>query len=141
MISKHTILYAEDDIDDVFMVREAFEKHDHIEVVHANNGWEALQILNNMQANHILPCLLILDINMPVMDGKEALVKIRRNEELKHMPIVLFSTSNSVTDQFFAQQWEVELITKPLNFSDLEGIAREFVNRCNFEINKLKQNS
>jgi hypothetical protein len=57
------------------------------------------------------------------------------------MPIVLFSTSNSVTDQFFAQQWEVELITKPLNFSDLEGIAREFVNRCNFEINKLKQNS
>jgi CheY-like chemotaxis protein len=139
MISKHTILYAEDDIDDVFMVKEAFEKHDHIEVVHAFNGWEALQILNGMHSNQVLPCLMILDINMPVMDGKEALAKVKSNPNLKSVPIVLFSTSNSISDQFFAQQWDVELITKPLNFNDLEGIAREFVNRCNFEINQVKQ--
>jgi CheY-like chemotaxis protein len=92
-----------------------------------------------MHSNQVLPCLMILDINMPVMDGKEALAKVKSNPNLKSVPIVLFSTSNSISDQFFAQQWDVELITKPLNFNDLEGIAREFVNRCNFEINQVKQ--
>lgn len=138
MISKHTILYAEDDLDDLFMVREAFEQHDHIEVVHAANGWEALHILKGMETNQGLPCLVILDINMPVMDGKETLVKIRSEQTYKAIPVVLFSTSNSLIDKAFAQQWGVELITKPLNFDDLETIAREFVDRCNFEINKLK---
>src|SRR6476620_2465513 len=109
MISKHTILYAEDDIDDVFMVKEAFEKHDHIEVVHAFNGWEALQILNKMHSNDVLPCLLILDINMPVMDGKEALAKVRNNQHLKSIPIVLLSTSNSISAQFFSQKCSVKL--------------------------------
>src|SRR5215216_3419919 len=136
MISKHTILYAEDDLDDLFMVREAFEQHDHIEVVHAPNGLEALHTLHTMQANGFLPCLVILDINMPVMDGKETLIKVRSNERIKKVPIVLFSTSNSAVDRSFAEKWEVELITKPLNYEDLEGIARQFVDRCNFEINK-----
>jgi CheY-like chemotaxis protein len=139
MTSKHTILYAEDDLDDLLMVREAFEQHDHIEVVHAANGWEALNILRSMYSNHFLPCLIILDINMPVMDGKEALVKIKAEDGLKKVPIVLFSTSNSLSDQNFALKWNVDLITKPLHYDDLESIAREFVTRCNFEINKLKQ--
>ena len=139
MTSKHTILYAEDDLDDLLMVREAFEKHDHIEVIHATNGWEAINILRSMQSNHILPCLIIMDINMPVMDGKEALIKIKTDDAIKEIPVVLFSTSNSLADQNFALKWNVDLITKPLHYDDLESIAREFVNRCNFEINKLKE--
>jgi len=126
-------------LDDLLMVREAFEQHDHIEVVHATNGWEAFSRLRSMHEQGFLPCLLILDINMPVMDGKEALMKVKSDDHLKIVPAVLFSTSNSVTDQVFAQQWGVELVTKPLNYDDLESIAREFVDRCNFEINKLKE--
>lgn len=138
MTSKHTILYAEDDPDDLLMVREAFQQHDHIEVVHAANGGEALHILKSMHADGYLPCLVILDINMPVMDGKQALKKIRTEEDLKKVSVVLFSTSNSLADKNFAAQLEAELITKPLTYMDLESIARAFVDRCNFEINKLK---
>jgi CheY-like chemotaxis protein len=138
MLEKHTILYAEDDQDDVYMVKKAFEAHDHIQVMHADNGSEALQMLNGMLQNNIKPCLVILDINMPVMSGKEALLKMKENREFDEIPVILFSTSSSKIDQEFAAQWGVELFTKPLNYSDLETIIREFVGKCNFEINKLK---
>jgi len=141
MISRHTILYAEDDFDDVLIVKEAFEKHDHIEVIHAVNGADALHKLQEMHSQGILPCLIILDINMPVMDGKEALQKIKSNPLYRDVPVVLFSTSSSLVDSGFAGKWQVELVTKPLSYEDLEHIALEFVNRCNFEINKLSRAS
>ena len=139
MISKHTILYAEDDEDDLFMVKKCFEAHDHIEILHAENGQGALDLLHNLWSTGTKPCLIILDINMPVLDGRETLVKIKGDNELKDIPVVLFSTSSSQSDQLFAKNWGVELFTKPLTYSDLQDIARLFVDRCNFEINKLER--
>jgi CheY-like chemotaxis protein len=140
MISRHTILYAEDDQDDVLIVTKAFEAHDHIKVIHAADGREAIQNLDKMVAENRKPCLIILDINMPVMSGKEALVKIKENERTNKIPVVLFSTSSSNIDKTFADKWGVELFTKPILYSDLNDIARMFVDKCNFEINNLNSN-
>ena len=69
---KHTILYAEDDLDDLFMIRQAFEQFDSsTEILHVNDGFEALEQLKKARENHQLPCLIILDINMPGMSGLE----------------------------------------------------------------------
>ncbi|HVF96326.1 MAG TPA: response regulator [Flavisolibacter sp.] len=135
--SKHTIVYAEDDMDDLFIVRQAFEKHDHISVEHAPDGSEALTLLENMVQKKRLPCLVILDINMPVMNGRETLQAIRNHPELHKLPVVLFSTSNSTVDRSFAQNLGAELVTKPIEYRDLESIARTFVEQCNFEMSKL----
>ena len=139
MISRHTILYAEDDEDDLYMVKKCFEAHDHILISHAGNGQQALELLEELRADKRTPCLIILDINMPVLDGRETLIKIKKNPATASIPVVIFTTSSSTTDIQFAEQWGVELFTKPLNFSDLEEIARKFVDRCNFEINKLNK--
>ena len=138
--SNHTIVYAEDDLDDLFIVKQAFEKHDHISVVHAPDGKKALHTLEEMLQQNFLPCLVILDINMPVMNGKEALQAIRKHSQLERLPVVLFSTSNNPADMTFAQSFDAVLITKPIEYSDLEEIAKTFVERCNFEINKLPMN-
>lgn len=138
--SKHTILYAEDDLDDVLIVKQAFEKHDDINVVHSPNGSEALSVLEEMLQQNYLPCLVILDINMPVMNGREALQAIRNHPHLNKLQVVLFSTSNSSSDIAFAQSFDASLVTKPIEYSDLENIARFFVEQCNFEINKLSAN-
>ena len=135
--SKHTIVYAEDDLDDLFIVKQAFEKHDHIEVVHAPDGKRALVTLEEMAEQNTLPCLVILDINMPVMNGREALQAIRKHPQLISVSVVLFSTSNSPSDAEFAQKHDAVLVTKPIEYSDLENIAATFVEQCNFEINKL----
>ena len=137
MISRHTILYAEDDADDLYMVKKAFEQHDHIQIVHALNGLEALELLNQMLAVNVKPCLVILDINMPKLDGRETLIRLKKNEQTNDIPVVLFTTSSSNGDRVFGEQWGAELFTKPLHYKDLEEIAMSFMDRCNFEINKL----
>ena len=134
MTSKHTILYVEDDLDDLFMVQQAFEKYNSgIEVVHAKDGFEALKFLNKLQG-HSLPCLIILDINMPGMDGRETLIRIKQTEKLKDIQVVLFSTSSSERDKAFARKWNAEFITKPLIYSELEELAKSFTNICDFEM-------
>lgn len=130
MQPEHIILYAEDDLDDLFIVNQAFEKHNNLKVIHANNGNEALDILHNLKKVQTLPCLIILDINMPVVDGKEALKKIKSSDNFSNIPVVLFSTSSSRIDNEFAQQWGAELITKPVVYKDVEKLAYEFVKRC-----------
>ena len=136
MHSRQFILYAEDDPDDLYLVREAFEKHDHIEVVHALNGRMALDILEEFQAKGISPCLVILDINMPLMDGRQTLESIRSTAAFSEVPVVLFSTSSSPLDMLFAQKWRSELITKPLQFSQLDMLADTFLQKCSMNAEK-----
>ena|ERR1700730_8436990 len=134
MNRSYTILYVEDDHDDLLIISEAFEKYtEHLTVIHAHHGYEALQILKKMNLNGKLPCLIILDINMPVMDGKETLSEIRRNEDYKSIPIVLFSTSRHVHDGKFAESLDADFITKPMQYSDMETLVKEFVQKCRLE--------
>jgi CheY-like chemotaxis protein len=134
---EHTILYAEDDLDDLFMIRQAFEQFDGTtQLLHANNGFEALELLNKTKANHKLPCLIILDINMPGMSGRDALISIRRSEDFKDIPVVLFTTSSSEMDKAFAKKWGAEFITKPLVYSELQELAKRFVSLCTASVSQ-----
>lgn len=133
--TKHTIVYAEDDNDDVQFVRDCFKKYDgKIELVHAQNGSEALHVLTDLHRKGVVPCLIILDINMPLMDGRQALVKIKASSDLKKVPVVMFTTSSSNLDKEFATKWGADFITKPLRYSEVEGLAEEFVRRCDSNV-------
>jgi CheY-like chemotaxis protein len=135
--NRHIILYAEDDLDDLFIVQQAFENYNEtITVVHAHNGFMALEYLKELQAKGLLPCLIILDMNMPGMDGRETLIRIRQSEEYKEIPVVVFTTSSHKSDKDFAQKWGAEFITKPLVYNELEELAKAFVSKCNFEVSK-----
>lgn len=138
---KHTILYAEDDLDDLFILKQAFEKHNHIEVLHAPDGKMTLSMLEEGVKEKVLPCLVILDINMPVMNGREALEAIRNHPALQKLPVVLFSTSNNTADKLFAESHDAILITKPVDFFNLEMIVEQFIDRCNFEVNTIAADS
>jgi CheY-like chemotaxis protein len=128
---KHTILYAEDDLDDLFIVQQAFEEFDEtVNLIHAHEGFETLQLLEEMTGSGSLPCLIILDINMPGMNGREALVSIKENDRYKNIPVVLFTTSSSRADQEFAEKWGANFITKPVVYSELEELAKSFINLC-----------
>jgi CheY-like chemotaxis protein len=134
---KHIILYAEDDPDDVLIVKQAFEHFDEtIEVIDQPDGHHALRCLEELNRSGLLPCLIILDMNMPAMNGREALIKIRTSPEFRHIPVVIFTTSSSKMDQDFVAQWNADFITKPVLYSDLERLARNFVERCDSEMKK-----
>lgn len=124
------VLCVDDDPDDRELIRNAIFKVDpSYSVDYATNGKEALQFLKSSQEKD-LPCLIILDINMPVMDGKQALAEIRKNNEWDGIPIVVFTTSSHPTDFAFCQLYDVEMITKPANFRQITYEAERLLRHC-----------
>lgn len=134
---KNIVLYADDDVDDLELVQDAFAKYSRdVEVITARDGKEALRILQKLSPLDPKPCLIILDVNMPVMDGKEALVRIREMDAFGDVPVVLFTTSSMPIDKNFARQFNAGFITKPLDIKQMELITEQFIDHCTDEIKK-----
>jgi len=128
-MSKNTILWADDDYDDLQMMREILSKRDRdFEIVEVHNGKEVLQYLKQDPA--IRPCLIILDINMPVLDGKETLSILKSEEEYKDIPTVVFTTSESELDKLYCKKLNTEMVTKPPTFSTLNAALEKLLNFC-----------
>ena len=124
------VLCVDDDPDDRELIRNAIFRVDpSYTVAHATNGKEALQFLHRATETD-LPCLVILDINMPVMDGKQTLAEIKRHDKWNEVPVVMFSTSAHPSDLFFCQQFGVELVTKPANFNQITMEAERLLQHC-----------
>jgi len=128
---KHTILWADDDFDDLQMMQEIMRSSGRdYKVVEVHNGREALTYLNHAKQNSQLPCLIILDINMPVLDGKETLSIIKNTKEYKEIPVVVFTTSESELDKLYCKRLNTEMITKPPTFSTLSAALDKLLNFC-----------
>ena len=91
------ILYADDDADDREIFCEAIrEINPAIKVVLGMDGEETLKILSVQKE---LPHLIFLDINMPKMDGIECLAKLKSDDRLKSIPVIIYSTTSNKSDQ------------------------------------------
>jgi CheY-like chemotaxis protein len=111
-----SILLVEDDEVDVMNVKRAFSKNNIKNPLFvAGNGVEALYMLNNVIAP--LPKIIILDINMPKMNGIEFLKLLRKDEKLKSISVFVMTTSNEESDKINAYNLNVAgYILKPLSF-------------------------
>src|SRR6476620_7146766 len=113
MNNRH-ILWADDDIDDLMLMRHVLQDlGDDYNITEVHNGQEALDYLEDSKVKDELPCLIILDMNMPILDGKETLAKLKKDEALKDIPVVFFTTSSSQMDKMYCKRNSVEMITKP----------------------------
>ena len=127
----HLVLYTDDDIDDIKFVEESFsETARNVELVTAYNGLDLIRYLEGLNPLDPDPCLIILDVNMPLMNGKEALLKIRQMDRYQNIPIVLFTTSSSPLDKMFAEKHNVELFTKPHKFDSVPASIRQMLEKC-----------
>ena len=125
------VLCVDDDIDDQLIVSETIQEiDDSLEVATALNGQEALEFLEQAKSNGEFPCLIIMDINMPLMDGKQALVEIKKDKELDHVPIVMFTTSSSQLDMTFCEKYGVEFITKPIDMQGFRATVHRLLSLC-----------
>jgi CheY-like chemotaxis protein len=134
---KNIVFYADDDIDDLELVQDAFRVYtNNVEVITARDGSQALSWLKGLNEEHLVPCLIILDINMPILNGKDVLVRLREIPRFETVPAVLFTTSSSPLDQKFAKRYNAGFITKPLDVSQMEMITELFIDHCTDEIKK-----
>jgi CheY-like chemotaxis protein len=134
---KNIVLYADDDPDDLELVQDAFFRYaQNVDVVTAGDGMRVLSFLRNLGKEDPAPCLIILDINMPGLNGKETLRQLRTIERFESVPVVLFTTSSMPADRTYAQQSNAGFVTKPLDLAQMEVITELFIDHCTDEIKK-----
>ena len=132
MILRKTIFCVDDDLDDLHLLKKAIASIDsEYEILEAYNGVEALAKLKDLSASGQIPALIVMDINMPKMDGRETFLAIKNYENLADIPLVILSTSSSVLDRIFFHKKNIEYITKPIHFDTLVSIAEKLLVYCN----------
>lgn len=139
---KHCIIVADDDTDDQFMLKEAFSSLNFDkEICSVENGEELLDYLNKKgkfsDVSLPVPKLILLDLNMPKIDGRQCLRLIKENKNLCKIPIIIFSTSNNPED--ISQSYELganSYIIKPYSYNELVEII-EVIKKYWFSIVKI----
>ncbi len=118
-MKKHTILLVEDDELDVISVQRSLKNFDgEYELYTAFNGKEALSMLTESTPN-LLPDIILLDLNMPKMNGIEFLKVLRNDERRKHIRVFIMTTSTEITDRSATDKLGISgYIIKPLNYND-----------------------
>ncbi|OLY91878.1 Response regulator receiver domain-containing protein [Cnuella takakiae] len=125
---KPVILWVDDDADDSQLFREAFESHNtRHQLVQVWDAMEALAYLRQ-QDQDLKPVLIVLDINMPLMNGKELLSELKGNPVYRGIPVVMVSTSNTAEDQEFCERYHVMIMEKPDSEEGIDQMVRQLVN-------------
>lgn len=125
-----TILYADDDVEDRMLFLEAFSKLEPtVSCITVCNG---KQLLQRIREAHRLPDLVFLDINMPVMDGRECLIEMKRDQRLRTIPVVIYSTtSNKREVEALLGLGAISFIKKAISFSQLCADLTRFIQSLN----------
>lgn len=137
------ILLAEDDDDDFYLTQQALQQNRLLnEVRRVKDGEELMDCLRHChqfsQADHApQPSLILLDLNMPRKDGREALREIKSDPKLRHIPVVVLTTSRAEEDVVRSYEFGVNsFITKPVTFQGLVD-AMKALGRYWFEVVEL----
>lgn len=130
-----TILLADDDPDDRFMAKDAFKEARLLnDLRFVENGEELIDYLHHRGKyadvkNSPRPGLILLDLNMPGKDGREALTEIKADPDLRRIPVVILTTSKAEED--VVRTYELgsnSYITKPVSFEGLVAIIKTMAN-------------
>jgi CheY-like chemotaxis protein len=119
MSKKRTFFIVDDDIDDQELFMEAVGEVDgSIECLSASNCEEALSLLKSGKIG--LPDVIFLDLNMPRLNGKQCLAELKKQANLRHIPVIIYSTSSEKRD--IEETFELGaayFLTKPNKFDEL----------------------
>ena len=118
-----TILYIDDDSDDREFFREAVRYIDPAVTCHtAKDGIQGLEYLEEMI---IMPDFIFLDVNMPIMNGKQFLIEIKQRARLRSIPVVIYSTTNHPVERHdFLTLGAYKVLAKPSSLSSISQLVR-----------------
>ena len=123
------VLLVDDDPGDLLIITDALEATGKSRAIHvARDGQEALDFLRR-EGEHSAaprPDMILLDLNMPRMDGREALAVIKADDQLRSIPVVVLTTSNAPEDILISYRHHANaFVTKPLELTELMDAVRQ----------------
>jgi CheY-like chemotaxis protein len=128
MTRTHVILVVEDDPGDQLLIQEAFGEYDtdsRLEIV--SDGEDALNFVHrtDRHAGAPRPDLVLLDLNLPRFDGRAVLRTLKADENLRSIPVVIFTTSSREEDVSGTYELHANaFITKPVDFDDFSNVVQ-----------------
>lgn len=121
------ILYAEDDQDDFEILKDALaQQTDQFVLKQAQNGTEVLSYLKQNPP----PGLVVLDLNMPIMDGKQTLKWLKEHPDYKNVPVMIFTTSSREDDLKLCKSHDCTFFRKPTLYRDLLHVVQIMLQMC-----------
>lgn len=122
------ILLVDDDLEDRFLIEDSFKEIGVIDLLHfEENGENALSYLEQSFDTDALPCLIILDLNMPKMNGTQILRFLKGNDKFINIPVIIFSTSlNAIEKEECLRLGAYSYVIKPVFYKDSIDTARMF---------------
>ena len=131
MADPKKILHIDDDEDDRMLLYATIQEMDaDVKVMEAENGVEALSILKAAESANDLPCLIVMDLNMPFMDGRQTLKRIKEDPGLKELPLVVFTSGSNPDDRNFFESQGINMVVKPSDLQYLHRIVQAFLTAC-----------
>ena len=123
-ITNKPILLVEDDqVDTMTVTRALKEIHVTNPLVHLENGEEAVHYLQNPVSEK--PCIILLDLNMPIMNGIEFLQVVKHDDQLKRIPVVVLTTSEEQQDKVNSFNLGVAgYMAKPVDYRQFVEVMR-----------------
>jgi CheY-like chemotaxis protein len=118
------VLMIDDDSEDAELFFAAVKViNSSINCLRSKGSEDALILLN--QRLDALPDVIFLDINMPKVDGRQCLLEIRKNKQLEHIPVFMYSTSALYKDLDFFKRMNARFLVKPADFNDIVVVLRD----------------
>jgi CheY-like chemotaxis protein len=120
------VLYADDDDDERDLFAHVLKQiNPDIKLIEAEDGYDAIHIVSNAQID--IPDIVFLDINMPLMDGYETLVELRKDRRLKNTKFVLYSTGVKPQIAAGSDGWDISYLKKGNTLQDSVNQIREVI--------------
>ena len=127
------VIFADDDADDLELITGFFEQYNrNVNVLEFKDGKEVLKFLDELAFN-ATPLLIVLDINMPRLNGKETLVAIRNHQRYRYIPVVIYTTSMSKSDEDFCRQLGASWVSKSTTIEGVKQVAKVLAEFCDLQ--------
>lgn len=122
------VLYADDDMDDKDWVTDACKALGYaLSLVFVENGRQVIDYLDTTSAEN-LPALIVLDLNMPEMDGRQTLMKLKAHPAFSTIPVAIVTTSANKIDKEVCSRLGASLfLTKPDTHTEWQNVIRQLV--------------
>lgn len=130
-LNNRIILYVEDDIDDTEILGEAMaEVAPFLRIDIARDGLRAMELLNEQKKKGELPGLIILDLNMPFLDGRKTYECLKSDPYLREIPVAVLSSGRNPADIALFNREGIPYFIKPSEFKALQNIASQMAELC-----------
>jgi CheY-like chemotaxis protein len=122
------IYVVEDDQEDRMILAEYFQEFGITpNVEYFENGEVFINEIEKLEDADPLPCLIVLDLNMPILNGTQTLLYLKREAKLKHIPVIIFSTSENEEERRKCISYGAsDYLVKPMSYDEGQAIVKTF---------------